>query len=240
MAGLLRLVPHRKRFAVATRVSALLKPLLQRTRQYRLQDAAYKVDTGAEIALYFVLYAMMKHRVTFDSQIEVRNYAAVRKALARGQGLLLVAPHTMLLHLLFRRLHEDGLSPVGLSSDPDTVIIGTAIAARILQPSPTFLLRVRTVLRKGGLVCGMPDRAEHYEKRTVQFDVTEGRIIFAPGLLEIAARVEAAVIFSEVHIEGGRAVATLVEPSSCTPADLTREFMEFIRERIESARQRRV
>jgi lauroyl/myristoyl acyltransferase len=235
----MRLVPRHRRFAAAVYLSTLLEPIIRRTRQYRLQERAYKVDSAAEISLYFVLYAMTKHGVTFDTHVEVTNYPALREAVEAGTGVLLIAPHTMLLHLLFRRLHEDGFAPVGLTSENDTRLVGTAVPAETLQPSSTFLLNVRTQLRRRRLVCGMPDRAEHHRDRTVELETAKGRIIFAPALIRLAARAGARVLFAEVHLDRGRAIATIAAPEGETSIDVAAAFMRFVQAHVESHGERR-
>jgi hypothetical protein len=103
-----------------------------------------------------------------------------------------------------------------------------------LQQSPTLFVKTRSRLRRGELVCAMPDRAEHHGARTVEFDTAGGRVIVAPALMHVAARCGARVLFTEVHAEGHVPVGTISAPARASSGEaLTESFMEFVRARAE-------
>src|SRR5205823_3432830 len=134
------------------------------------------------IALHLVLSALTKSGVTFDPAIAVSGYKEVSRALASGTGVLMVGPHATLILFIVRLFHDMGLDPVVISADPLMRVGGTKIIAQTLQPSPLFLVQVRNLLRSGRLICALPDRAEHQENRTIEFETVEGTIIIAPAL----------------------------------------------------------
>jgi hypothetical protein len=118
---------------------------------------------------------------------------------------------------------------------------GTGVTARTVQPSPTFLVKTRSRLRGGDVVCAMPDRAEHHGARTVEIATAGGRVVVAPALMHVAARCGARVIFTEVHAEGRAALAGTVYAPEATSSGgaIAEEFMEFVRARAEERSGRR-
>jgi lauroyl/myristoyl acyltransferase len=228
----MRLVPRRRRFGAMLLVARALEPLLRRTTAYRRQATA-NIDGAREIAVYFVMRVLTRHGVGFDPEVAVEGGDALTRAIAEGNGVFLAGPHATLFHLLFRRLHDDGLAPAGITAEHGMRLAGTTIVAETMQPSPTFLLTTRDLLRQGRLVCGMLDRGDHQPGRTVEFETPAGPLIVAPALLRVAVRCHARVLFTEVHATRGGIVATIHEPSSDTVDGLTREFAEFVGAHIE-------
>jgi lauroyl/myristoyl acyltransferase len=117
---------------------------------------------------------------------------------------------------------------------------GTTLTARTIQPSPTFLVKTRGCLRRGEVVCAMPDRAEHHGARTVEFATAAGRVIVAPALMQVAVRCGARVVFTEVHAEGRTLAGTVSAPADSSSGEAVAEgFMEFVRARAEERSGRR-
>lgn len=239
-AAALWLVPRRFRFgAVLTLTSAVL-PLLRRTGAYRVQ-AEMGFDGPREIALHFMLNALTRNGTRFDPVIDVKGYEEFERAYAVGRGVLVVGPHAALTLLMIRHFYDHGLDPVVVSPDPRMRVGGTALTVRTVQPSPTFLVKTRSRLRVGDVVCAMPDRAEHHGERTVEFATARGRVIVAPALMHVAARCGARVIFTEVHAEGRATLAgTICAPEATSSGEaIAEEFMEFVRARAEERSARR-
>ena len=207
----MRLVPRRYRFGAALFVSRAATPLLRLTDAYRKQELI-GFDGPREIALHFVLNALTRNGARFDPIVEVRGLAELERACAAGTGVLVLGPHAALTLLMIRLFYDRGLDPVVITPDPGMRVAGTTLKVRTVQPSPTFLVKTRGGLRRGELVCAMPDRAEHHGARTVEFVTADGRVIVAPALMRVAARCGARVIFTEVHTEGGSVVGSIHAP----------------------------
>lgn len=242
-AAAMRLVPRRYRFGAAFAIARAAVPLFRRTHAYREQERI-GFDGPHEIALHFVLNALTRKGARFDPSIAVKGFEEFERAYAAGRGVLVIGPHAALTLLMIRLFHDRGLDPVVVSPDPRMRVGGTDVTARTVQPSPTFLVKTRSHLRRGEVVCAMPDRAEHHSERTVEFATVNGRVIVAPALTQVAARCGAEVVFTEVHVEGRGLVGTIAAPSdaSAGAADaIIKDFMEFVRERAEArlARQGR-
>jgi hypothetical protein len=232
-ATAMRLVPRRYRFGAALLVARVALPLFRRTGAYRDQEIK-RFDAPQEIALHFILNAMTRNGTRFDPLVSVNGYEEFERAYAAGKGVLVVGPHAALTLLMIRVFHDRGLDPVVISPDPRMRVGGTALTARTVQPSLTFLVKTRSRLRRGELVCAMPDRAEHHGERTVEFATTKGRFIVAPALMQVAVRCGAEVVFTEVHAEGRGLVGTIAAPSASSADAITRDFMEFVRARAEA------
>jgi hypothetical protein len=225
-------VPRRYRFAAAVLAARAAVPLFRLTPAYREQELI-GFDSPHEIALHFVLNALTRKGTRFDLSISVKGYEVFERARAKGRGVLVVGPHQALTLLLVRHFYERGLDPVVITPDPRMRAGGTCVTVRTLQPSPTFLVSTRSILRRGQLVCAMPDRAEHQGRRTVEFATARGRVIVAPALMQLAARCGAEVIFTEVHLEGRALVGTIAAPSAASADVIIKDFMEFVRARAE-------
>ena len=233
-AAAMRLVPRRYRFGAAVFVARAAAPLLRLTDAYRRQESI-GFDGPREIALHFVLNALTRNGARFDPVVEVTGLAELERAYAAGTGVLVLGPHAALTLLMIRLFHDRGLDPVVITPDPWMRVAGTTQPVRAVLPSPTFLVKTRGRLRRGELVCAMPDRAEHHGARTVEFATARGRVIVAPALMHVAARCGARVIFTEAHTEGGSVVGTIRAPAHASSGDaLTEDFIKFVQERAET------
>jgi lauroyl/myristoyl acyltransferase len=230
-AAAMRLAPRRCRFGAAVLVARAATPLLRLTEAYRRQELI-GFDGPGEIALHFVLNALTRNGARFDPVVEVRGFAELERACAAGTGVLVLGPHAALTLLMIRLFYDRGLDPVVITPDPGMRVAGTTSTVRTVQPSPTFLVKTRGRLRRGELVCAMPDRAEHHGARTVEFVTVSGRVIVAPALMHVAARCGARVIFTEAHADGGSVVGTIRAPANASSGDaLTEDFIAFVQER---------
>jgi hypothetical protein len=227
----MRLLPRRSRFRAALLLARAAEPFFRRTAAYDAQSRL-KIDGSREIALYFVTAALTANGTEFDPLVTIDGYDGFARLCRAGGGVLLVQPHALLTHLQFRTFHDDGLAPVGVNADAQMRLAGTKIPADLLVPSPTLLVRARSRLREGRLVCAMIDRAQHFGERTVEVETVNGPVILSRALLDVAVRCGARVAFTDVHVEGSRVIGTIAIGKSDTAAGLMREFAAFVRERL--------
>lgn len=235
-AAAMRLLPRRRRFGVASLIARAAGPFVRRTAAYQQQRTG-NVDGVREIALHLILNTLTKNGTEFDPVLTVRGLEGLKRALASGEGVLMLSPHTALSLLMVRVFHDAGLDPVVVAADPRMRVSGTRTAAQVVQPSPTFLVTIRSRLRGGRLVCAMPDKVEYREGRTVEFPTANGPVIVATALMQVAARCEANVGFFAVHAEGRGVVANIVTPPPSPPGSaeaITGDFIEFVRAHVEA------
>jgi hypothetical protein len=228
----MRLVPRQYRFEVALLLARATVPVLRHTAAYREQQIK-KFHGAGEIALHLVLNALSKNETPFDPPIVVNGFEHFERAYARGKGVLVIGHHAALTLFMVRLFYDKGFDPVVITPDARLRVGGTLAIARTVQPSPTFLVRLRSRLRSGYLVCGMPDRGEHHARRTVEFATATGQVILAPAMIQVAARCGAEVLFTAVHLEDRRLVATITTPlpsSIGTVSALIEDFITFVRE----------
>lgn len=230
------LVPRRYRFAAAVLAARAAVPLFRMTAAYRVQERI-GFDSPHEIALHFILNALTRCGTRFDPVIAMDRYEELERAHAEGRGVLMIAPHAALTMLMPRLLYDRGLDSVVVTPDAGMRIGGTKVAARTVQPSPTFLVKTRSSLRRGEIVLAMPDRAEHHPGRTVEFPTAKGHIIIAPALMRVAARCGAAVLFMELHAGPAGLEGTIASPPPASARDadaITEEFVKFVWARAEA------
>ncbi|HEX6715715.1 MAG TPA: hypothetical protein VF088_01315 [Pyrinomonadaceae bacterium] len=226
----MRLVPRQYRLQTALLIARATVPLLRWTNAYREQQVK-NFHRPDEIVLHLFLNALSKNGTCFDVEIVTKGYEHFERAYAKGKGVLIIGHHAALTLLMVRLFYDRSLDPIVVTPDRCLHVPGTLVTAGTIQPSRMFLLQLRTKLRRGQLVCAMPDRGEHHVGRTIEFPTPAGPVILAPAMIEVAARCGAQVIFTEVRVKGRQLVTTIAAPSSAgTARAIIEEFILFVRE----------
>jgi lauroyl/myristoyl acyltransferase len=232
----MRIVPRQHRFQTVLLLARATVPLLVRTTAYREQSIK-NFHRPDEIVLFLLLNALTKNGTRFDLEIVAKGYQHFERAFAHGKGVLVTGHHAALTLLMVRFFHDKDLQPVVITPDSNMRVPGTSVSAETIQPSHMFLVHLRTQLRAGKLLCAMPDRAEHHGQRTIEFATPAGPVIMAPAIIEVAARSGAAVLFTEVRVEGRKLVTMISEPASGAgdASAIIKNFISFVRERTAAA-----
>lgn len=235
----MQVVPRQYRFDSALALAKATVPLLKRTEAYREQHRK-RFHIPREVTLHLILNALTKNGTVFDPRFAVNGYEHLQQAQASGKGILLIGHHAALTVLMIRFLYHNGFDPIVVTPDPGFRVSGTRVTARTVRPSRMFLVQVRSRLERGELVCAMLDRAEHHGRRTIEFSTAAGRVIFAPAMIDVAARSGAQVLFTETHLDGNRLSASIAAPSSGNTATaITDDFIAFVKDRARASRDRR-
>lgn len=228
-------LPRRYRFRAAALLSRALAPVVRRTPLYRAHRRL-RIDGVSELALYYALEIMTNSGASFDPALEVEGSRILSDALERGEGVLLIAPHALLSQLIFRPLYDMGHVPTVISAAPLAHVYGTRLVVRAVQPSPTFMIRVRSVLRNGGVVCAMVDGEHAAGQGLVNFTTAEGTMVISDALIRLALRCKARVLFTSVRIDRDRgALLTIAEPATTeglTAETVTKDFARYIQAHI--------
>ena len=233
----LRIVPRQYRFQTTLLLARATVSFLVRTAAYQEQSIK-NFHRPDEIVLFLLLNALTKNGTRFDLEIVVKGYQHFERAYSQGKGVLVTGHHAALTLLMVRFFHDKELQPIVITPDHSLRVPGTSVAAETIQPSHMFLVHLRTKLRAGKLICAMPDRAEHHGQRTIEFATPAGPVIMAPAIIEVAARCGAAVLFTEVRVEGRQLLAVITDCAS-SPADdasaIIADFISFVRDRTAAA-----
>jgi len=230
-------VPRHYRFQTTLLLARATVPLFVSTAAYREQSIK-NFHRPDEIVLFLLLNALAKNGTRFDLKIVAKGYEHFERAYAKGKGVLVTGHHAALTLLMVRFFHDKNLDPVVVTPDGSLKVPGTSVEAETIQPSRMFLVHLRTKLRAGKVICAMPDRAKHHGQRTIEFATPAGPVIMAPAIIEVAARCGAAVLFTEVRVEGRQLVTVIADAATSSPRDasaIITDFISFVRERTAPA-----
>jgi lauroyl/myristoyl acyltransferase len=209
-------VPRRYRFSAAALLARVLTPLVRRTSWYRAKRQQ-RIDSASEIALYYVLEMMTNSGALFDPVLHVEGADVLNQALKKGRGVLIVGLHALLSQLIFRYLYDKGNVPTIVSTAPSAHIYGTRLVATTIQPTPVFMIRLRSILRNGGMVCAMVDGEHSTKRKLIEFDTAEGTMYISDALIRLALRCDASVLFTSVRVDARRGVLlTIAAPATST------------------------
>jgi lauroyl/myristoyl acyltransferase len=203
----LRIVPRHHRFAAACMLARTLEPVVLRTAVYRTWPG--RLDSVREISLYGVMTLMDRQRVAFDPAIRVIGAELLHDDMRRGRGLLVLGLHQSLLTLFPRYLHDIGCTPTIIAAAGTFPIAGTGATFPAIQASAHLLVRVRTELRAGGLVCAMLDGGRHLRRRV---DTAAGPRAISDAWVRLAHRCQARILFASAHVEPKQIVISLTRP----------------------------
>jgi lauroyl/myristoyl acyltransferase len=211
VSGCLQLLPRRARFATLLQMARVLWPVARRANLGRWHRTRLTSST-ADTAVFAGCELLDRRRISYDPQIDVVGEDALAAALQMGRGVVLLTVHGLLSNLLIRFYEADrGLSPTMVAvSDQTSFVSGTGRRPDVLVPSPTFLLRLRTRLRQGGVVFAMVDRAAE-DPRALHFMTRHGPVTITDSMLRLAVRLHAPVLFTTCHVHGTAVVLRIEE-----------------------------
>ena len=229
----MRFLPVRLRFRSAVMIAWAATPLLRWTKIVR-ERLAMRMETAREIVTYHLLDVLTRHGVAFDPAVRMIGVERIDEGLAIGRGVLVVGPHSMLSILSLRSHFDRGMDVTVIAADP-LKIPGTSVMSKVIEPSFTYLLGVRTILRANGLVCAMIDRDAPLFKTTFEVMTAQGPVVVADALIRLAVRSEASVVFMAARIASGELVIAYDAPSaeaSRSAESVTAAFVSFLQNHV--------
>ena len=180
------------------------------THAYR-QRAKLRTDDLRETSLELLLMMLTRHGATFVPVVRIDG-AEHLPAPADGP-LLIVSRHTMLSFLFLRYLEDAGHEPFVIAAYPGLRISGTRRPARVLDPSPMLLFKVRRLLADGRTITAMIDR-DRPDRRSASIDTPDGPGFISAALLQLARRCGARIVFLSTRLNAeGAVVCRLVAAS---------------------------
>jgi lauroyl/myristoyl acyltransferase len=201
------------------------------------------MDGAREFALFGLLDSMTCYDTPFDYGGRVEREDLVTRAMRQGRGVLLVTAHGTLSLLVTRFLFDRGIPSLIVTAGPGLRIAGTSITADTVTPSATFMLRIRSWWRRGGLVGAMVDGPGTRE--AVTYQTAAGPAHLSLPLLNLATRCGVPVVFLASRADDDCGVViTFGAPSAeaCGDArEIVRELAVFLAEHVDrvTARARR-
>jgi len=239
VSTLIRLLPRRMRFRAAIAIARIVTPPLRLTGIVR-QRLAMRMETAREIVSYQLLEILTRNGVRFDPVVRTIGWEHVTNALASGRGVLMVAPHAMLSTFILWLLTDTGAEMNVVSAAP-MLVMGTGAPVRVITATPAFLLQARKVLRAKGVVGAMIDRDVVTSRSTFEVPTDSGPVVIADALLQVAFRMNAAVVFHVGHLKDGEIVVTFDVPSPCesrSAEGITAAFISFLRKHVADLQSR--
>jgi hypothetical protein len=165
--------------------------------------------------------------VFFDPALQV-ELAGIGCLPPPGTGFLLLGPHTMLSTLFMRTLDGSGHTAWATAAE-GARLQGAQRQARVLLPSPTLPLRVRSKLREGCVVFAMIDRGKD-ETHTVRCELSTGPIRISSGLFRLGLATRTPMIYLATRIERDTVVCRLrpADPAARDLPSLLDDFASFL------------
>jgi lauroyl/myristoyl acyltransferase len=228
-----RLIPRARRFDAAKAAASAVAPLLRMWRRWQVQNA-HMMETPPEAALQMVLRALDRAGTEYDPILQVHgaeSFAAAREA---GRGLLMVGPHAMLSKLVVRYLHDHGYAPILVSAAPMRLGGLRRPPAQIVK-SDAFLLHVRTALRAGSILFSMVDHDDESSHRITAVPTIAGPVFLSNGLIRVAQRCGAAILFFSSTLSDDGVVHIDLEPpspSSVSVEAITSDLAAFVQAHV--------
>jgi hypothetical protein len=197
------------------------------------------VSSVREAILSIIMEAMDKRRIRFDPVVTVEGFELIREALLEGRGVLLVGTHAngVLSRAAFRLLYDAKL-PLRVIALPDSYMVcgaGTSIPS--IHPSGTFMIKVRTQLRKAEIVCGLIDDFNQSPKWPLELPARDGSIWANDSLIRLGLACNAQIIFVAARLARDGSLAITFQSASelQTPEACWRQFVSFFEQHMACA-----
>jgi hypothetical protein len=226
-ARLFRFVPRGRRFAVVARVVLVTLPLWRAAPSFRRLMRTFGWNGERDAALRIALGSLSRRGIPFDPPFVAHDGELLNEALRAGKGTLVVGTHRALNIMTMRYLHSLGVLPavVGMK---DMNVAGTDVPLPVIRRGVTCLVRARTHLRRGGVVCAAIDH-EQSGRRTLPVRLASATLEVSEALLLVAARCGAEVRFVATELgDDGKLHIYFGAPPEVRPAEMHGEFSRFV------------
>lgn len=222
-----RAVPVGRRFSVVLGMTRIV-PLELWPSGPGVSARATQLSSDVDIGLHLALMSLNAAGVAVPARLHMEGVDALRSAVDEGRGVLLVAPHTPLARFAVRRLHDSGFPITVVTSQPLQRAAGSPSAIPTIPLSPTFLLGVREILLRGGLVFAMIDRQVPVPGLTTAIDLGTARLHVADTLLRLAVRCGSRIAFAAARAQERGIHCTIVPARAGDAREVTAEFVSFV------------
>jgi lauroyl/myristoyl acyltransferase len=206
-------------------------PIIGRSQFRNRADDGF-AETTLDVALNYVLTRLSAHGVGYDAEIAVVDDSALREALSDGRGVLAIGRHGRSSLVTSRVFHDRGRQVVTIAEAAESAKLGGLELDGVLHPSNGYLLRVRSHLRQGKIVCALVDRAAAATEADREFFRDGTRIVVSEALIRVAMSCGVRILFATAHAGPGAMQMTIRAPrvESTSATDIASEFADFIAE----------
>ena len=215
---MLRVVPRRFRLRTCAHLAVRCAPLLHRLDTVTAY-VQLGLDTAREVVLFQMLKQLTRDGVSFTVEIEGPGLEPLGRHLSAGRGMLLVGTHALMTPAFLRFVNDRGARPTVIANAPVCRIPGTSESLVCLQPGPFYLVKVRRILKQGGVVCAVIDRANPVPHRSRDFSTGRGAMHVCDPLLRVAQYSGADVFFGAVRLDASARLVGFVEKASMSATD---------------------
>jgi len=224
---LFRFVPRPWRFRAAVRFSRLVRPLIARTPAWPARREL-RTDRLEETSLDLILTVLTRYGVEYDPIIEIDGIEYMPRP-GDEHPCLLACAHMMLNSLIARHLYDTNVPFGAMTAEKGMRYPGTRVPVDAITPTDARLLEARRHLaRQSGVVSAMIDR-DVPERRTLEFETVNGKLIVSTALLQLALRMNARIIFFGTRMRDDNTIVMTVRPAEETSVEgLAAEFARFI------------
>lgn len=222
-----RLLPKKKRFAVARRIALLMAPLLKRTRYFARRMSL--LDGPREESLRIVLRTMTRTRVQFDPELDIHG-----GELIEGRPVLITSGHFLLNLAMSRPVFDAGgkfTLTFGLPREP-VYYFGTIVPIPYHLASPYLFLHMRRSMANGSVGFMIPETATP-EKDWLRIETAAGPRYVSPALFTFVARTRTPLVFGATYLSpGGRLTITYEQPRTTDAEGMIAEYCDFLRRQV--------
>jgi len=169
-----------------------------------LRRRPFQLGSGREYTLAFLLRCMDLSQLEFATAINVTGLDELQRAVSEKRGVVVVTTHgnAGLARVILRPLYDANLPAVTISGGPGFPICGTGLTGETIAPAATFLLRVRTRLRAGFIVCAMLDAVGADERTPNHVTTDDGTTWLADPLIRMAVRWQVPIAILKASLDG--------------------------------------
>ena len=218
-----RILPRKRRFAVAQRIALLIAPVVRRSSYFPRRPSL--LDGPREETLRMLLRSMTRARVEFVPDVEVRGYEHVA-----GRPVLIVTGHFLLNITMSRLIMDSGRRMFFSLAGPREPMYyhGTIVPLDVLYASPYLLFQLSQTLADGH-VGSLAVEAEDPHDDWIVVETVAGPRYVSPAIFTFASRTGMPLVFGATYLNRERRLTVTYEvPREKDGAELTAEFCRFL------------
>jgi hypothetical protein len=225
---LFRVVPRSRRFALVARLITVTTPMWRLSPGFR-KLMQFGWNNERDVVVRMMLSGLSRRGILYDPPFVVHNGQLLAEALRSGRGTVVVGTHRALNFMTMRYLYSLGHLPAVIGWR-DMLVAGTRVALPVIRrPSSTSLVRTRTLLRQGGVVCAAIDHQRTGERTSV-VQLQSATLQVSEALMLVAERAGAQVTFVATAMgDDGRLHIYFGAPRNKGTDQIRDSFGEFMR-----------